>query len=189
VPIGLLVYANLVVRRGLETFYTAAAQAGVDSVLIADVPVAESAPFAAAARAAGVDHVMIVPPNADPARIAQIVERSSGYTYVTTRSGVTGDDGHADPDLPARLSALRAAGAAPPVLGFGIATPAQVRSAIAAGAAGAIAGSAVVRRIAEHLGAPSRAAAEVATLVRAMRAAAAGNGHSGIAPEDPPAEV
>lgn len=181
VPIGLLVYANLVVRHGTVAFYRAAAAAGVDSVLIADVPADEAGPFADAALAAGVEPVLIVAPNADAARISRIAALSRGYTYVTTRSGVTGDDGRADEGLPARLATIRDAGAAPPVLGFGISTPAQVTAAIAAGAAGAIAGSAIVRRAAEPAGDPRRAADRVAEMVRGMKAATVGARRPGIA--------
>lgn len=170
-PIGLLVYANLVVRRGLERFYREAADAGVDSVLVADVPLAEGAPFVAAASAAGVAPVLIVPPNVGPGRLAEIAAVSRGYSYVTSRGGVTGDDRQETEDLRGRLQALIEAKAAPAVVGFGIATPGQVRSALDAGAAGVIAGSALVRRIEDHRDDPERAVADVAALVRELKAA------------------
>lgn len=187
-PIGLLVYANLVVRRGLDTFYARAAAAGVDSVLVADVPVDEAAPFAAAAGRAGVAPVLLVPPNADPARIGRIAAAGRGYTYVTTRRGVTGDDGRTDPGLPERIAAIAAAGGPPAVLGFGISTPADVRAAIAAGAAGAIAGSALVRRAAAAPTAPE-AVAEVAALTAAMKRATIGARAAGIASGRPTSDL
>lgn len=146
VPIGLLVYANLVVGRGRDAFYAQCAAAGVDSVLVADVPTFEAEPFVESARAAGVAPVLIAPPNVDEARLAQIAEWGEGYTYVVTRRGVTGADEEVAPgaDVPSRLRAL---GAAPPVFGFGISRPEHVRSALAAGAAGAISGSAIVRHV------------------------------------------
>jgi tryptophan synthase alpha chain len=67
VPVGILTYANLVLARGRDAFYRAAAEAGVDSVLVADVPLFEAAPFLAAARAAGVAPVLIAAPNTPPA--------------------------------------------------------------------------------------------------------------------------
>ncbi len=148
-PIGLLVYANLVVRPGPAAFYAAAREAGVDSVLVADLPLAEAAPFEAAAIGAGIAPVLIAPPNASADRLAGIAARSRGYTYVTSRAGVTGDDRHDQADLAERIERLRTLGAPPPVVGFGISTPAAVRAVLAAGAAGAIAGSAVVRRLAD----------------------------------------
>jgi tryptophan synthase alpha chain len=146
-PIGLLVYANLVYHDGPARVYAAAAEAGVDSVLVADLPVAESGPVAAAARAAGIAPVFIAPPNADEARLAAIAAAGAGYTYVTSREGVTGADERLRRDQGALIERLKRLGAPPPVLGFGISTPDQVRAALAMGAAGAISGSAVVRRI------------------------------------------
>jgi tryptophan synthase alpha chain len=148
-PIGLLVYANLVCHREPAEFYRAAAAAGVDSVLVADLPVAEGAPLAEAARAAGIAPVFIAPPNAGPERLAAIAAAGEGYTYVTSREGVTGADQRLRLDLRALLGRLAGLGAPPPVLGFGIATPEQVRQALAMGARGAISGSALVRCLAE----------------------------------------
>jgi tryptophan synthase alpha chain len=146
-PIGLLVYANLVVHRGLEAFYTEAARAGVDSVLVADVPAEEGQPFADAARAAGVAPVFIAPPNADDATLERIATLGEGYTYVLTRAGVTGTEQAAGLPAEGLLARLASFDAAPPVLGFGIATPEQVQAGIAAGAAGVISGSAVVKQL------------------------------------------
>lgn len=146
-PIGLLVYANLVVHRGLERFYADVAAAGVDSVLVADVPSEEGAPFAEAARAAGVAPVFIAPPNADGAALERIAALGAGYTYVLTRAGVTGAERDAGAPADELLAALAARDAPPPVLGFGISRPEQVRAGIQAGAAGVISGSAVVERL------------------------------------------
>jgi tryptophan synthase alpha chain len=170
-PIGLLVYANLVARPGPARFYAAAAEAGVDSVLIADLPLGEAAPFEAAALRAGIAPVFIAPPNAGPERLAAVAARTRGYTYVTTRAGVTGDARRDDDGLRDRLATLRRLGAPPPVLGFGIATPDQVRSALAAGAAGAIAGSAIVRRLAEAGDDPGARERGLRALVADLKAA------------------
>jgi tryptophan synthase alpha chain len=148
-PIGLLVYANLVCHEDPARFYAGAASAGVDSVLVADLPVRESEPVAAAARAGGIAPVFIAPPNADEARLRAIAEAGEAYTYVTSREGVTGADQRLRRDLSTLLATLRRFGAPPPVLGFGISNPEQVRAALAMGAAGAISGSAVVRLAAE----------------------------------------
>ncbi len=149
-PIGLLVYANLVFAPGLDTFYRRCAEAGVDSVLIADVPVQEAQPFIAAAKAAGIAPIFIAPPNADEATLNAVAQAGEGYTYLLSRAGVTGTETAAGMPVDHLLEALKRFGAPPAVLGFGIAEPEQVRSAIAAGAAGAISGSAVVKLIAEH---------------------------------------
>ncbi|HEX8262780.1 MAG TPA: tryptophan synthase subunit alpha [Allosphingosinicella sp.] len=147
VPVGILTYANIVVARGREAFYRAAAAAGVDSVLVADVPMLEAEPFLAAARGAGVAPVLIAAPNTPPDRLRRIAEAGEGYTYCVARAGVTGADAQVRFAGEA-IAALKAAGAPPPVLGFGIARPDHVRLALQAGAAGVISGSAIVDRIA-----------------------------------------
>jgi tryptophan synthase alpha chain len=146
VPVGILTYANLVMARGREAFYGAAAEAGVDSVLVADVPLIEAEPFLAAARAAGVAPVLIAAPNTPPERLARIAAEGEGYTYCVARAGVTGAD--TEVRFPAEvISALIAANAPPPVLGFGISGPEHVRLALRAGAVGVISGSAIVDRL------------------------------------------
>ncbi|MDE2235169.1 MAG: tryptophan synthase subunit alpha [Gammaproteobacteria bacterium] len=146
-PIGLLVYANLVVHRSIEEFYRRAAAAGVDSVLIADVPSEEGEPFAAAARDAGVAPVFIAPPNADDTALDRIARLGAGYTYVLTRRGITGTELAAGLPAPELLMQLKARAAPPAVLGFGVSEPRHVSEGIAAGAAGVISGSAVVNRL------------------------------------------
>lgn len=170
IPIGLLVYANLVMHEGPDGFFRDAAAAGADSVLVADAPMLENGPIAAAARAHGIAPVCIAPPNADERRLAAIARASEGYVYVTSRPGVTGADDTLRSEARGLIARLGQLGSAPPLLGFGIATPAQVRAALALGAAGAISGSAVVRHIEQHPpGAPLIEAVERFT--RAMKAA------------------
>ncbi len=148
-PIGLLVYCNLVCHQTPDSFYRTAREAGVDSVLIADLPVAESEPIVRSARNHGIAPVFIAPPNAGEAQLKAIAATSEGYTYVTSREGVTGADDRLRRDQSALIHRLRALGAPPPMLGFGISNPAQVQTAMRMGAAGVIAGSAVVTRAAE----------------------------------------
>lgn len=147
-PVGLLTYANLVVAGGCDNFYARAAAAGVDSVLVADVPLLEAAPFADAARAHGIDPVLIAAANTPPERLAGIARLGGGYTYCVARAGVTGADAVVRPDR-ALIDSLRRLGAPAPVLGFGIARPDHVRAALDAGAAGIICGSALVGLVAD----------------------------------------
>ena len=149
-PIGLLVYANLVVRRGEEKFFRDALAAGADSLLIADVPVEMSAPFREISAKTGLPLVFIAPPNADEETLKAVAKFGNGYTYLLSRAGVTGAESRAGMPIDHVLSTLKKFGAPPPVLGFGISEPAQVRAAMDAGTAGAISGSAVVRLIAKH---------------------------------------
>jgi tryptophan synthase alpha chain len=167
--IGILTYANLAWRRGVDRFMHDLASAGADSILLADVPLDESGPFRAAATSAGLAMVLIVPPNVDDRRLAAIAAATEAYTYVTTRSGVTGLHGAPDPALARTLQRLKAAGSPPSVLGFGIGTPAQARNGLAAGAAGVIAGSAVVRRIEQHRADPPTLFTELRAYLESMK--------------------
>jgi tryptophan synthase alpha chain len=175
-PIGLLVYANLVLHASAQTFYSRAAEAGVDSVLVADLPLIESAPVEAVAAEHGIAPVFIASPNASDERIRAIASRSRGYVYVTTRSGVTGAEKAALRDDAARviqrLHEVESPAKAPPsLLGFGIGRPEHVRKALDMGAAGTISGSAIAALIAKYDEERSAMLAEIGEFVRAMKAA------------------
>ena len=150
-PIGLLLYSNLVVAKGIDSFYKACFEAGVDSVLVADVPVRESKPFRLAAKNNNIAPVFIVPPSVNDDTLRQIASYTRGYTYLLSRAGVTGAETKASMPPELMVKQLKEYRAAPAVLGFGISSPEQVKSAIEAGAAGAISGSAVVNIIESHL--------------------------------------
>lgn len=151
-PIGLLIYGNVPFAVGLEEFYRLCANSGVDSVLLPDVPVREGDAFSTAAHAAGVDPVYIAPPSASTSTLDGVARRSRGYVYAVSRVGVTGTErASSTVGLAESVARLRADAAAPVLLGFGISTPQQVAEAIAAGADGAISGSAIVRIIEEHV--------------------------------------
>jgi tryptophan synthase alpha chain len=141
VPVGILTYANLVMARG--GFARDAAEAGTDSILIADVPTLEAEPYARQMAQAGVEPVLIAAANTPDAALARVASLSKAYTYCVSRTGITGthSGGTFDATLPAKLKAARAP---PAVFGFGISKPEHVREAIAAGAAGVISGSAIV---------------------------------------------
>jgi tryptophan synthase alpha chain len=174
IPIGVLTYANLVVNRGRDGFYALAARSGVDSVLVADVPVMEAHPFVAAARAAGVAPVLIAPPNASDDTLSRLAALGAGYTYCVARAGVTG----ADDDLKLAhgplFAALKKHGAPPPLLGFGISKPEHVKAALAAGAVGAISGSAIAQRIAERAGDADGIVSTITAFVREMKRSTTG---------------
>jgi tryptophan synthase alpha chain len=141
VPVGILTYANIVMARG--GFMRDAAEAGADSLLIADVPAIEAGPFAREMEQAGIDPVLIAAANTPDATLQRIAALSKGYTYCVSRAGITGTHsaGQFDAGLVARLND---AGAPPPGFGFGISRPEHVTAALATGAAGVISGSAIV---------------------------------------------
>lgn len=168
IPVGVLTYANIVAARGMKQFAAELAEAGSDSLLIADVPSVEASPYAAAARSAGIDYVMIAAPNTPPAALGQVAALSSGYTYCVARPGVTGCGGRFELMHSDLFVQLAAAGAPPPIVGFGVSSPAHVAEAIAQGAAGVICGSAIVSLMAGS-GSPRRLADYVAQMKLATR--------------------
>ena len=186
IPIGLLLYGNLVFARGINKFYADMAKAGVDSVLIADLPIRESLPFRNAATKHNIAPIFIAPPNANEKTLKDVSSYSQGYTYVLSRAGVTGVDNSINDDnsvnvtgensqqnSPAQtlINTLNAYHAAPPVIGFGISTPQQVKEALAAGASGAISGSAVVKVIEDNLHDHKQMLTELTVFVTKMKAA------------------
>jgi len=171
IPIGLLMYANLVFNRGIDAFYAECARVGVDSVLVADVPVEESAEFRQAAMRHNVAPIFICPPNADDELLRQIASHGRGYTYLLSRAGVTGAENRAALPLHHLIEKLTEYHAAPPLQGFGISSPDQVTASVGAGAAGAISGSAIVKIIEKNLDNPTTMLAELKTFVQNMKAA------------------
>lgn len=147
-PIGMLIYANVPFALGLDNFYSQLAAAGADSVLLPDVPLREAAPFRTAAQAAGIAQVFIAAPEADAVHLERIGQASGGYVYLVSRAGVTGTESKAAMDHIRSTAARLASFDAPPALvGFGISSAEDVAEVIAAGAGGAICGSAIVKLI------------------------------------------
>ncbi|QDY42064.1 tryptophan synthase subunit alpha [Candidatus Pantoea soli] len=170
-PIGLLMYANLVFSRGIDNFYAQCAAVGVDSVLVADVPVEESAPFRQAALRHNIAPIFICPPNASDDLLREIATHGRGYTYLLSRAGVTGAENRASLPLQHLIEKLRDYQAAPPLQGFGISEPGQVKEAIAAGAAGTISGSAIVKIIERNQSDPAALLQALQAFVSSLKAA------------------
>ena len=168
-PIGLLMYANLIYHAGINTFYARARAAGVDSILVADVPTVESKPFVEAAHANDIKPIFIAPPNADDATLKEVSELGGGYTYLLSRAGVTGTETKAAMPVDTILAKLKEFNAPPPLLGFGISNSEQVADAIHAGAAGAISGSAVVNIIKRNLNDHENMLLELKTFVAKLK--------------------
>lgn len=153
IPISILVYANVVVARGVDKFYQDAAKAGIDAVLVPDIPcnmLNTSGDFEACAKKYDVDTVLIAPPNATDAMLDEIAKHSKGYTYVLSRYGITGTEIEFGKPTRVIKHILEHKGATP-ILGFGISTPEHVKQALSLGAKGAIAGSACVKIIQDNL--------------------------------------
>ena len=165
--LGMLSY-SIVYRRGVEPFIAEAAQAGLDGLIIPDLPLEEAAEVSAAMSRAGLCLVMLVSPATPPERRRQIVELSHGFVYYMSVTGITGERDQLPAELVDNVRALRALAGRPVVVGFGIGTAEHVRM-VCTEADGAIIGSALVRRIMSAVDAGSDTDSVVRTAVEAAR--------------------
>jgi tryptophan synthase alpha chain len=177
VPLVFMSYVNPILSFGAAAFAAAAAAAGVDGVIVPDLPPEEAGELAAPCDRHGLSTIFLVAPTTAAARIPLICARSRGYIYYVSLRGVTGVRATLPPDLAAGVARVRAATDLPVAVGFGIATPEQV-AAVAREADGVIVGSAIVQAIEAHRHRPDmvdRVGAFVGTLRAATaRAAPAG---------------
>lgn len=150
-PIVILTYANLIIRRGIENFYQDAADAGIDGVVIADVPYEENQPFITAAKKSGVSPIMMISPTTSDERLEGILTQASGFIYLVAAMGVTGTRTRVDTGAVKLLNRVKEKTTVPVAPGFGISTPDQVQIWADAGADAVIVGSAIVQRIEDHL--------------------------------------
>jgi tryptophan synthase alpha chain len=149
VPIVLFSYLNPLHRYGLETLATDAKQAGVDGVLVTDLPPEEAEAWLAAARPRGLDTIFLAAPTSPEPRLRRIAEASRGFVYAISRTGVTGERAALSGEAGPLVERLKALSDAPVALGFGISTPEQVADAGQV-ADGIVVGSALVHFLEEH---------------------------------------
>jgi len=167
-PVVLMGYANPVEAMGADNFIFAAAQAGVDGVIVVDYPPEECAQFAELARKHGIDPIFLLAPTSTDRRIEEVARIGSGYLYYVSLKGVTGA---ATLDLAAvasRVLKIRAVTSLPIGVGFGIRDPESARQ-IARTADAVVIGSRIIQEI-EAAG-PENAIARVKALIRPIRAA------------------
>jgi tryptophan synthase alpha chain len=148
-PLVLFSYLNPLLQRGLERVAKEAAQAGVDGVLVTDLPPEEGEAWIAAARAAELDTIFLASPTSPDERLRKVAEASRGFVYAISRTGVTGERQALSDEARPLVARLRALTSVPVALGFGISTPEQVKEAAAAADA-VVVGSALVRFLEEH---------------------------------------
>jgi tryptophan synthase alpha chain len=149
IPIVLYIYFNLIYRHGLERFIHDAAQAGVDGLLVLDLPPEESANYEALMRTAGMCVIYLIAPTTLEDRMEIIAKRGTGFLYYVSREGVTGMQTKVADTIAAMTAKIRAHTQLPIAVGFGISNPEQAR-AVAANAEAVVVGSAIVNQIAQH---------------------------------------
>ncbi|MGB8220383.1 MAG: tryptophan synthase subunit alpha [Methanoregula sp.] len=172
VPIVFLTYYNTVYRRGIDRFYREAHEAGVDGILVADMPVEESDEVVAVAQKYGIDPIFLVTQTTTGDRMDTIVSRARGYLYLVSVLGVTGARKTVSPEALALLHRVRSHTDLPLAIGFGISTPAHVKTCRDAGADGVIVGSAIVDIVERNLRDPAAMEIVLRQYVTSMKNAA-----------------
>lgn len=149
IPVVLYIYYNLIHHHGLERFVRDAAQAGVDGLLVLDLPPEESAGCEKLMASAGLRAIHLVAPTTPDERIAFIVKRSSGFIYYVSREGVTGMQEKISDNIASMTAKIRAHTALPIAVGFGVSNPEQARL-IASHSDAVVVGSAIVNQVAAY---------------------------------------
>ncbi len=157
-PVTVLVYANIVYQYGVERFYKTCANAGIQGVLIPDVPYEEAAPFVANAKKYGVCPIFMITRTTTAGRLRNILKYAEGYLYLVSVLGVTGSRNSLQEDPTGFIKSIRKQTSLPLALGFGISKAEQIEQAARAGIDGVIAGSAIINVIENHLENPAAAA-------------------------------
>ncbi len=166
VPLVFMTYANVVFSYGIERFVKCCAEAGMDGLILPDVPFEEKDEFAPICKANGIDFISLIAPTSEN-RVAMIAKEAEGFVYLVSSLGVTGMRAEIRTDLEAITAKIKENTDVPCAIGFGISTPEQAAE-LAGCADGVIVGSAIVKLIAVH---GREAAAPVGAFVRAMKAA------------------
>lgn len=176
IPLAFMTYANVVYSYGIERFARECAEAGVDGLILPDVPFEEKSEFSPACSEYGIDFVSLVAPTSED-RIAAIAREAEGFVYIVSSLGVTGMRDRLDGNIPEMVRLVRSATSVPCAVGFGIKSPEQAARVVGAGGFarpgeqypdGVIVGSAIVDIVTRH----DKAAPEaVGEFVRAVKAA------------------
>ena len=168
-PVVIMTYANPIVRYGLERFAADAVAAGVDGVLVSDLPADESPEWWSVFDAAGIDTIALVAPTTPAGRLPAVLARCRGFVYCLSRTGVTGRSGGESGSLDERLGAVRAHTKLPVAIGFGIASADDARP-LKGRVDAVVVGAAFMRAIAEdpERGGPERAAQLARAIVQAL---------------------
>jgi len=166
IPIVLYIYFNLIHKVGLEKFITDASKAGVDGLLILDLPPEESENYENLMKQAGLCHIYLVAPTTPEERMELIVKRGSGFIYYISREGVTGMQSQVATNLASQVAKLRTHTDLPVAVGFGVSNPLQARL-VAGHADAVVVGSAIVNQIAANGKSPDLVA-KVGSFVQAL---------------------
>jgi tryptophan synthase alpha chain len=149
-PIVLMGYYNPIYSKGVNNFLEAAKKAGVDGLIVVDLPPEEDAELCLPAQAAGMNFIRLATPTTDDKRLPRVVQNTSGFVYYVSITGITGSAEADAGDVAPEVERIQNASGLPVIVGFGVNTPAKAE-AIASVADGVVVGSAIVSKIADGL--------------------------------------
>jgi tryptophan synthase alpha chain len=147
-PIVMMGYYNPIYSRGVDLFLRQAREAGIDGLIVVDLPPEEDAELCLPAQAAGLNFIRLATPTTDDARLPQVLRNTSGFVYYVSITGITGSAEAQAADVAPEVARIKARTDLPVIVGFGVRTPESAR-AIAEIADGTVVGSAIVSLIAE----------------------------------------
>ncbi|MGP3699373.1 tryptophan synthase subunit alpha [Rhodobacter sp. NSM] len=165
-PIVMMGYYNPIYARGVETFLAEAREAGIDGLIVVDLPPEEDAELCLPAQAAGLNFIRLATPTTDDRRLPKVLQNTSGFVYYVSITGITGAAAAQTVDVAPEVARIKAATELPVIVGFGITTP-EAAQDIAGIADGCVVGSAIVKLVGE-----GRPVAEVLDRVAALAAGA-----------------
>ncbi|MCX7918534.1 MAG: tryptophan synthase subunit alpha [bacterium] len=152
IPLVFMSYYNPILQYGIEKFAQDGVNAGLDGVIVPDLPPEEANELIQASRKTGLDTIFLLAPTSTPARIKLVAKSSSGFVYYVSLTGVTGVRKQVATDIAASIRKIKRLTDKPVAVGFGISNPAQVRQIVNWGADGVIVGSAIVNLIEQNIG-------------------------------------
>jgi tryptophan synthase alpha chain len=168
-PIVMMGYYNPIYSRGVDRFLAEAVEAGIDGLIVVDLPPEEDAELCLPAQAAGMNFIRLATPTTDAKRLPKVLQNTSGFVYYVSITGITGAAAAQAADVAPEVARIKAATDLPVIVGFGITTPEAARS-IAGVADGCVVGSAIVKDIGAGLPVPE-VLARVAALAAGAHAA------------------
>ncbi|MEM1301408.1 MAG: tryptophan synthase subunit alpha [Pseudomonadota bacterium] len=145
-PIVLMGYYNPIYSRGVDLFLEQAKEAGIDGLIIVDLPPEEDSELCIPAQAAGLNFIRLATPTTDDKRLPTVLQNTSGFVYYVSITGITGSAAAQSGDVAPEVARIKSATDLPVIVGFGIKTP-EASQDIASVADGAVVGSAIVERI------------------------------------------
>ncbi len=166
-PLILMGYFNPIYIYGVDRFIADATAAGVDGMIMVDLPPEEDTEFCLPAREAGLDFIRLITPTTDDARMPVVLENSSGFVYYVSITGITGTRSASTSSIAGAMARIRSASDLPAVVGFGIKTKEQVAEA-AQVADGVVVGSAIVDQLAASLDKDGKAGPNTVSSVLAL---------------------